>query len=354
MPFLRTVTVETAPPYPIHVGPGAHAASTDLFDNVGALIADGFVHELHGASLGLSGVPQHLLPAGEAAKTLHELERALDFLCEHRLDRGTTLLVLGGGAATDLGGLAASMYLRGVAWIACPTTLLSMVDASIGGKTAVNLKSGKNLAGSFHQPAAVVADTETLATLPEPEYASGLGEVLKTALIEGEDMLSFLEVNSAALAGRDGAVLADAVCRCVATKARVVASDPCESGPRKALNLGHTFAHAIEQVAGPGAIPHGVAVAAGCSLALEAAAEAGLLTDPTLPGRVSALASALSLPAGLADLREASAHPLLAVDLIAAMSHDKKAVAGSPRFVLPRRAGDLKLDVALDPATVLV
>ena len=353
MADLRTVTVETTPPYPIRVGPGAHAASSDLFQGAGALIADERVQELHGAGLGLSDLPRHLLPEGEAAKTLQELERTLDFLCRERLDRGTTLLVLGGGAATDLGGLAAAMYLRGVAWIACPTTLLAMVDASVGGKTAVNLKSGKNLAGSFHQPAAVVADTGTLATLPAPEYASGLGEVLKTSLIEGEDLLSFLEANVAALVDRDDEVLADVICRCVSTKARVVASDPREAGPRKALNLGHTFAHAIEQVAGPGVIPHGVAVAAGCGLALEAAAGAGLLTDPALPVRVSALASALGLPADLATLRQTSAQPLPAEELVSAMHHDKKARAGALRFVLPRCAGDLELDVEFDPVALL-
>jgi len=353
MADLRTVTIETTPPYSVRVGPGAHGESADLFQGAGAVIADELVHKLHGAGLGLGDLPQHLLPGGEAAKTLTELERALDFLCELRLDRETTLLVLGGGAATDLGGLAAAMYLRGVAWIACPTTLLAMVDASVGGKTAVNLKSGKNLAGSFHQPSAVVADTETLTTLPATEYASGLGEVLKTALIEGEDLLSFLEANVAALVARDGEALAEVVCRCVATKARVVASDPREAGPRKALNLGHTFAHAIERVAGPGAIPHGIAVAAGLGLALEAAAGSGLLADPALPGRVSDLASALGLPAGLAALRETSAHPLPAGELLSAMSHDKKARAGTPRFVLPRSAGDLELDVGFDPTTLL-
>ena len=353
MADLRTVTVETPVPYPVRVGPGAHGASADLYSTVGAVIADEEVHRLHGSGLSLDHLPLHLLPRGEAAKTLTELERALDFLCEQLLDRETTLLVLGGGAATDLGGLAAAMYLRGVAWIACPTTLLAMVDASVGGKTAVNLKSGKNLAGSFHQPVAVIADTDVLATLPAAEYLSGLGEVLKTALIEGEDTLSFLEANTSALVKRDAAVLTEVVCRCVATKARVVAADPNEAGPRKALNLGHTFAHAIEQVAGPGAIPHGVAVATGCGLALEASAAAGLLTDPTLPARYCALAASLGLPSDLAGIRESSRHSLPEQDLISAMSHDKKARAGTPRFVLLRSAGDLELDVQLDPQGLL-
>lgn len=353
MADLRTVTVETAPPYPVRVGPGAYTASADLLGGAAVLISDRRVHELHGSGLAASDLPLHLLPAGETAKTLKELEQVLDFLCEERVDRSATLLVQGGGAATDLGGLAAALYLRGVSWIACPTTLLAMVDASVGGKTALNLKSGKNLAGSFHQPAAVVADTDTLSTLTAPEYSSGLGEVLKTALVEGEDLLAFIEANAAALVERDADVLADVVCRCVTTKARVVASDPHEDGPRKALNLGHTFAHAIEQVAEPGTIPHGVAVAVGCALALEAAAGADILVDPALSDRVSALASALGLPTTLSSLRETSGHPLPAGELVAAMSHDKKASAGTPRFVLPRRAGDLELDVVIDPTPLL-
>jgi len=353
MSDLRTVTVETTPPYQVHVGPGALAASSASFAQAGALIADERVFELYGEALDLNGLPRHLLPEGEAAKTLQELERALEFLCDGRLDRSTTLVVLGGGAATDLGGLAAAMYLRGVSWIACPTTLLSMVDASVGGKTAVNLKSGKNLAGCFHQPSIVIADTNALLTQGASEYSSGLGEVLKTALIEGEELLSLLEGNIPAITSRHAQVMADIVCRCVATKARVVASDPLEAGPRKALNLGHTFAHAIEQVAGPGAIPHGVAVAAGCGLAIRAAEEAGLLTDPALPRRITELATALGLPTGLASLRSSSGSPLPGRELLDAMGHDKKALAGFPRFVLPRAAGDLEIDVELDAATLL-
>ena len=353
MSDLRAVTVETVPPYAVQVGPDALSDSARAFSGAGALIADERVFELYGDALGLNELPRHLLPEGEAAKTLHELERALDFLCDAQLDRSTTVVVLGGGAATDLGGLAAAMYLRGVSWVACPTTLLAMVDASVGGKTAVNLKSGKNLAGSFHQPSAVIADTSALLTLGSSEYVSGLGEVLKTALIEGEELLALLEGNTTAVTTRHAQVMADVICRCVATKARVVSSDPLEAGPRKALNLGHTFAHAIEQVAGPGAIPHGVAVAAGCGLAVRAAEAAGLLADPALPERVSALSVALGLPADLASLRSSSGFSLPAEELVEAMRHDKKALAGTPLFVLPRAAGDLVLDVELDPTALL-
>jgi 3-dehydroquinate synthase len=353
MSDLRAVTVETVPPYAVQVGPDALSDSARAFSGAGALIADERVFELYGDALGLNELPRHLLPEGEAAKTLHELERALDFLCDAQLDRSTTVVVLGGGAATDLGGLAAAMYLRGVSWVACPTTLLAMVDASVGGKTAVNLKSGKNLAGSFHQPSAVIADTSALLTLESSEYVSGLGEVLKTALIEGEELLTLLEDNITAVITRHAQVMADVICRCVATKARIVSLDPHEAGPRKALNLGHTFGHAIEQVAGPGTIPHGVAVATGCGLAIQAAEAAGLLADPALPERVSALSAALGLPTDLENLRDSSGSSLPVDELVEAMRHDKKALAGTPRFVLPRAAGDLVIDIELDPMALL-
>jgi 3-dehydroquinate synthase len=353
MSQLRSITVETVPAYPVHIGPGALTAHSELVSSASALVADERVHGLHGGLIQGAQLPTHLLPEGEQAKSLKELERALEFLCDEQLDRDSTLLVLGGGAATDLGGLAASLYLRGVSWIACPTTLLAMVDASVGGKTAVNLKSGKNLAGSFHQPAAVIADTDTLQTLSGAEYTSGLGELLKTALIDGEGFLSFLEAEQSGLLARESDIIAEAVQRSVATKARIVASDPNEAGPRKALNLGHTFAHAIEQAAGPGLLPHGIAVAVGCALALKASEDTGLLIDPELPKRFARLAAALGLPTQLTTLREATSLKLSPEELFSAMSHDKKSSAGAPRFVLPRCAGDIALDVELDPLALL-
>jgi 3-dehydroquinate synthase len=353
MPTLRSLTVGTAPSYPVHVGPDALATCADLITGADALIVDERAYELYGSLVDRSGLSAHLLPQGERAKTLTELERALNFLCEQQLDRSSTVLVLGGGAATDLGGFAAALYLRGVSWIACPTTLLAMVDASVGGKTAVNLSSGKNLAGSFHQPVAVIADTQTLASLSDAEYASGLGEVLKTALIGGEGLLSFLESEAAKLLARDSEAIAEVVARCVETKARIVASDPHEVGPRKALNLGHTFAHAIEHAAGPGTIPHGLAVAAGCTLSLRASDQAGFLADIALPERFARLADALGVPSELATLRALSGAPLPPDELLAAMSHDKKARAGTPLFVLPIAPGELEFDAEIDAKALL-
>jgi len=353
MPSLRSLTVCTAPAYPVHIGADALTACADLTASADALIADERAYELYGPLVERPNLSSHLLPAGEPAKTLAELERALNFLCEQQLDRSATVLVFGGGAATDLGGFASALYLRGVSWIACPTTLLAMVDASVGGKTAINLSSGKNLAGSFHQPTAVIADTNTLASLPSAEYASGLGEVLKTALIEGESLLGFLESESANLLARESESIAEVVARCVDTKAKIVTADPLEVGPRRALNLGHTFAHAIEQVAEPGTIPHGLAVAVGCSLSLRASERAGCLTDPTLPERFVRLADALELPSELSALRAFSGASLPPDELLAAMSHDKKARAGTPRFVLPLAPGELEMDVEVDVEALL-
>jgi len=235
--------------------------------------------------------------------------------------------------------------MRGIDVVQCPTTLLAMVDASVGGKTAVNLAAGKNLAGTFHQPRAVYADTATLATLPADEYLSGLGEVVKTALIGDAELLTLLEDEAERIAIRDPELLIDVVARCVRVKAGVVARDEREGGERKTLNLGHTFAHGIEHAAGYGTIPHGVAVAVGLGLALEAGARTGMLEDETLPLRVAALHERLGLPASLADLRERASLPFAAADLLAGMRHDKKGRGGTPTFVVPRGAERIEWDV---------
>jgi 3-dehydroquinate synthase len=269
-----------------------------------------------------------------------------------RLDRRSVVLLFGGGAVLDVGGLAASLYMRGIRAVSCPTTLLAMVDASVGGKTAINIAGGKNLVGTFHQPVAVLADTRTLATLPDSEWRSGLGEVVKTALVDGDELLARVERDARVLAQRELGSIDELIAACVRAKARVVAADPHESGPRKALNLGHTFAHALEKVAGFGAIPHGVAVACGLTLALAASERAGLLEDRTLTARVDALLRSLGLPRSLGELR--MQHGALPPrELLEAMKLDKKARDAQPKFVLPRRAGALQLDVELNSTLLL-
>jgi 3-dehydroquinate synthase len=254
-------------------------------------------------------------------------------------------VALGGGVVGDLCGLAASLYKRGIAFVQCPTTLLAQVDASVGGKTAVNLPSGKNLAGTFHQPVAVLADVATLATLPESEFESGLGEVLKTALLAGEDALGDLERDVHKLRERDPLTLERTVEACVAFKARIVAQDPREGGLRKCLNLGHTFAHGIEHSAGFGRIPHGVAVAAGIGLAFDHAAASGVLLDVALCERVHALARDLHLPSSLEEIEDRYGLHVSEVELLASMRTDKKNKGSEIRLVLPVRAGEVRIDV---------
>lgn len=343
------VDVATVPPYRVHVGPGAlegvpaAAASADRV----AVIADETVLELHGPRLAALDAPRLALPSGEESKSLERLGEVLDFLCRAELSRASLVVTFGGGVACDLGGLAASLYKRGVAVVHCPTTLLAQVDASVGGKTAVNLPAGKNLAGTFHQPRAVFADADVLETLPANERASGLGEVVKTALVGGERELADLERDGDELAAGEPEATARAVRACVSVKAAVVASDPEERGPRRALNLGHTFGHAIEHAAGYGVVPHGVAVGVGLTLALRASAELGLLEDAALPGRVRELLGRLGLPASLAELRERTGAVLDPRAIRAAFGHDKKGRVGRPELVLPRSAGAVEAGVAV-------
>ena len=344
----RSLRVETDPAYLVHVGAGVLsevAGHTDCYSKV-AVLVDATVEALHLERLGaLAEAPVISIQPGEASKSFATLERVHEDLARLQLDREGCLVALGGGVLGDLTGLAAALYKRGIDFVQCPTTLLAQVDASVGGKTAVNLKSGKNLAGAFHQPRAVFADMATLETLPEQEFVSGLGEVLKSALLSGEGDLAALEALASKLRAREPEATEQVVLRSAALKARVVAADPLEQGPRKQLNLGHTFGHAIELCAGYGRVPHGVAVAAGIAMALRQAAESSLLEDADLPERVAQLAQALGLPSSLADLESRYGLTLSAPDLFAAMASDKKNSGGQVLLVLPKRAGEMHLDV---------
>jgi 3-dehydroquinate synthase len=355
-PASGLVRVETEPAYSVAIGPGILAHLPHLAQGLGfrqlALLTDETVEGLLGKRLdGLdwhSPVPRFSVAAGEASKSFAVLEGVLDFLVRADLDRSSALVTFGGGVVGDLGGLAAGLFMRGIAVIQCPTTLLAMVDSSVGGKTAVNLASGKNLAGCFHQPAAVLADTSLLASLPVAELASGLGEVIKTALIGDPELLEFLGRESRAIRSAETGAMDDIVARCVRVKAAVVAEDEREGGRRKVLNLGHTFGHAIELVAGFGVIPHGVAIATGLSLAARASEAAGLLLDADLPELLEARLAAMRLPATLAELRGQSDLALPADALLEGLRHDKKSRGGEPAFVLPRAVGDVLVDCELD------
>ena len=273
-----------------------------------------------------------VLPDGEQTKTLETLADVFDVLAEHGFHRDCTVLALGGGVVGDLAGFAAACWHRGVACVQAPTTLLAQVDAAIGGKTAVNVTAGKNLVGAFHQPLCVLADIATLSTLGEREFRAGLGEVIKYGVGLDADLFEWLEEALPALLERDPATLEEAVYWCCALKSGIVARDERESegGQRALLNLGHSFAHAIESATGYGGWLHGEAVAAGLVMASRLAVELGTL-DGADAGRVEALVAAAGLPV---------APPPVGSGLLREYMHrDKKIIAGRLRLVLPLGLG---------------
>jgi len=273
------------------------------------------------------------VPDGEQAKTLATVESVYHRLAAAGVGRSDVVVTLGGGVITDLGGFVAATWHRGLAVLHCATTLLAQVDAAIGGKTGVNLPAGKNLVGAFHQPAGVLCDTATLATLPTREVRNGLGEVAKYGFIADPEVLSLLERDPSAAVAGDPGLLTEVVTRGVRTKARVVAGDEREGGERALLNYGHTLGHAIEVVTGFGRYGHGEAVALGMVFAARLAERLGV-ADTGLAERTVALLRPLGLPTGDLD-----ADP---DELIAAMRGDKKA-RGGVRFVLCSRPGEALL-----------
>ena len=275
-----------------------------------------------------------VLEDGEQYKTWAAVERIVDALLEAGADRQATLFALGGGVVGDLTGFAAACFMRGIAYVQVPTTLLAQVDSSVGGKTAVNHPLGKNLIGAFHQPSLVVADLETLATLPQRELVAGLAEVIKYGAAADADFFDWIDANLDTLLHRDTHALSRAVSRSWELKANIVARDEKEAGLRAILNFGHTFGHAIEAAAGFGTWLHGEAVGCGMVLAADLSARLGLI-DPPSARRVATLIERAGLPVRLP--------PLAASGLIALMGHDKKAEGGAPRFVLLETLGQARI-----------
>lgn len=275
-------------------------------------------------------VLEHALPAGEAHKTVAAVAALYDAFLPAGIDRRTPVVAVGGGVVGDVAGFAAATMLRGLPVVQVPTTLLSMVDASVGGKTGVDHPAGKNLVGAFHQPAAVLADPATLLTLPPRELRGGLAECIKHDIIRDAAHFDLLGQAIDRALALDVAALAELVAHNVAIKARVVAADPLERGERAHLNFGHTFGHAVELVS-DFSISHGEAVAIGMVAACRAAVAMGML-DAASAGRVAAMIERAGLP---------TRSPVkLDVDrLVAAMSRDKKAVGAKVRFVLPDQIG---------------
>jgi 3-dehydroquinate synthase len=270
-----------------------------------------------------------VVPAGESHKTLATIERILDPFLHARWERSSPIIALGGGVIGDMTGYAAASILRGVPFVQMPTTLLSMVDASVGGKTGVNHAAGKNLIGAFHQPIAVLADVETLKTLPRRDFVSGLAECIKHDVIRDADGFAALEKNIDRALALDLDFLAEFVAHNVSIKARVVEADPFERGERAHLNFGHTFGHGIERAADY-RLPHGECVALGMVAAARAATTLGML-NPTERDRIVALIARAGLPiAGLS---------LSTDEILKAMASDKKVADAKLRFVLPDRIG---------------
>lgn len=301
--------------------------------------------ERHGVATSIVSVP-----AGESSKSLNTVGRLYGAAVRAKVDRHGTVVALGGGVVGDLAGFVAATYLRGVRFVQIPTTLLAMVDSSVGGKTGVNLPEGKNLVGAFHQPCAVFIALSTLDTLPYREFAAGMAEVVKYAAIRDAALLSLLEAHSERV-GRpdaDPRVLGALVARCCRIKADVVAIDERESGERAILNFGHTLGHALENMLGYGLWLHGEAVALGMVYAARVAERCGVCATPW-SDRLATLLARFGLPVDLARLaRDAGGRTPCWEELRGAMSGDKKSRGGVPRFVLCEAPGHALYDCAVE------
>ncbi|TWB51012.1 3-dehydroquinate synthase [Nitrospirillum viridazoti] len=290
-----------------------------------------------------------VVPAGEATKSFHHLEAVLEILLSRGIERGAMLLALGGGVIGDLGGFAAAIALRGLDFIQVPTTLLSQVDSSVGGKTGINSRQGKNLIGAFHQPRLVLADIGALDSLPRREVLAGYAEVVKYGLIDRPDFFTWLEGNGPALVAGDAALRTAAVKESVAAKAAIVAQDEREGGVRALLNLGHTFGHALEAEMGYGGeLLHGEAVGIGMVMAFDLSVRLGLCPPDDL-ARMRRHLAAVGLPTGAAYLSKGR----WTVDaLMAHMAKDKKVKDGGITFILARGIGQAFTARGIDPEPV--
>lgn len=328
--------------YPIFIGSGQMTAvgiSRFIQGSKALIVTNTTVAELYlsqlEAQLTDKQVDSIVLDDGEQYKNLDTLNSILTKLLESKHDRKTTLIALGGGVVGDITGFAAACYQRGVPFVQVPTTLLSQVDSSVGGKTAVNHPLGKNMIGAFYQPQAVVIDTNSLATLPEREFSAGMAEVIKYGLIADADFFDWLETNTEALKQGDQAALTYAIERSCLNKAKVVSADETEQGIRAILNLGHTFGHAIETFQNYSGWLHGEAVAAGMVMASKLSMLMGQLTQSEFD-RIKNLIKSWSLPV-------APPQDMTAEDFNLLMYRDKKVLDGELRLVLLRAIGDAEV-----------
>ncbi len=352
MPIKHTLNLDLDDrSYPIYIGSGllgdAELLTRHVRGKSALIVTNSTVAPLYLATLERSldsGQIRHdciILDDGEQFKTMESMMRVIDLLLQNRHDRLTSVIALGGGVVGDIAGFAASIYQRGVNFIQVPTTLLSQVDSSVGGKTGVNHPLGKNMIGAFYQPQCVIADIDTFKTLPARELSAGLAEVIKYGLIYDAEFFTWLEANIDDLLRLDADKLAQAVLVSCETKARVVEQDERESGLRAILNLGHTFGHAIETVMGYGNWLHGEAVAAGTMMAIDLSIREGLV-DEQLRKRAGDLMVRAGLP--VSPPADISVEQYLDV-----MAIDKKTLDGNIRLVLLRGLGEAFVSAEYDP-----
>jgi 3-dehydroquinate synthase len=348
----RTVTVSLGErSYQIVISSGAlESAGSILREGLGdshsapraALISNARVHSLYGRVIERSfrqagfRVSTHLIGDSERSKSLRTAETVWTFLIANRFERGDVVVALGGGVVGDLAGYAAASYLRGVRYVQIPTTLLAQIDSSVGGKTAVNHRLGKNLIGAFHQPQAVIIDPSVLGTLAQREFQAGMYEALKYGIIRDASLAE-------SIVAFDPAHMVDLIARCCEIKADVVATDERESGLRQILNFGHTIGHALEAVTGYRRLKHGEAVGYGMKAATWMASNVGLLSQIDMK-RITESVDALGRLPQINDLK--------AGDIVAAIQHDKKVAGGRPTFVLPLRVGAVTITSDV-PATAI-
>ena len=329
---MKTITVKASRTYDVLIGRGllsevgAHAAKVVSGRNA-AIVSDSNVAPLYLEGLkrslvsqGFSVVSEQIVPAGEQSKNFSRLGALLEGFASAHLTRSDAVFALGGGVVGDLAGFSSAIYLRGVACVQIPTSLLSMVDSSVGGKTAVDLDAGKNLAGVFAQPRLVICDPALLCTLPEAFFRDGCGEIAKYAILTGEPLFLL------ALQAKEN--IEEIIPLCIDAKRAFVEEDEFDHGNRALLNLGHTFGHAVELCAGY-TVPHGHAVAMGCAAAARLALRLGVC-DQTLPEQVGALLKRLGLPTAI---------PFPAEKIFDAMLSDKKRDGGNIKLILPVRIG---------------
>ena len=324
--------------YPITIGPGllgdrnllgAQIRGQDLLVVSNTTVAPLYLGTLR-STLSDRRIAECVLPDGEQFKTLETSGRVFDALVAEKLNRDATVLALGGGVVGDIAGFAAACYQRGIGYVQLPTTLLAQVDSSVGGKTGVNHPGGKNLIGAFYQPRAVLADTDTLATLPDRELRAGLAEVIKYGCVWDSELFDWLHVNIGKLVGRDPAALAYAIGQSCTIKAAVVARDERENDVRAILNFGHTFGHAIEAATHYRQFLHGEAVGLGMLMAADLSCRLGLI-ERAAKDRIEDLLALAGLPTETPRIGAAAAFDL--------MQMDKKVLAGTVRLVLLDRIG---------------